>query len=116
MLTNAWPKSLSKSTGSFRVKQTTPLFSIVARILLFFLLLYCALFLPWWVVAVLSIVCVALYSGIELLVVGLFMDVLYATPASIFFWGLLGTEFIYTIGAVLLVVGAYVLKKSLIPI
>lgn len=67
------------------------------------------LFLPWWITAIVVIGFLFKFKAYEIMLWGVFADVLYSAPVSNFY----NIQFLFTISAVALFTIAYFIKKRL---
>lgn len=83
---------------------------MTTRIFLNILIFSSILFFPWWVTVFLSLILLFSFEASEVIVWGLFIDVLYSTPLVIFF----NFTFIFTLLFLILFFVVQVFKKRLI--
>ncbi len=67
------------------------------------------LFLPWWVTAIIAVGFLYKFKAYEIMLWGVFADVLYSAPVESFY----NVQFVFTIGALAMFVLSYFIKKRL---
>ncbi|HEY4502794.1 MAG TPA: hypothetical protein VJH21_03115 [Candidatus Paceibacterota bacterium] len=84
--------------------------SLLARILLNAMLMVAILFLPWFFVAGIAFLILILFSAWEIILWGIFFDILYASPVPLYF----NIPFIFTITFTFLFLVFIMLKRRLV--
>lgn len=79
------------------------------RILLNLFLFFSILFLPWWFTLFAAVAFLFIFEAYEVLLWGLFADVLYSTPVPAYF----NIEFLFTLLFFILFIGIHYIKKRL---
>jgi hypothetical protein len=82
---------------------------MIWRVIFNILMLGSILFLPWWVTAIIAVGFLFKFKAYEVILWGVFADILYSSPAPSFY----NIEFLFTIGAVVFFVLTYFIKKRL---
>lgn len=68
------------------------------------------LFLPWWLTVIIAISFLFMFTSYEVILWGLFADILYSSPVLSFF----NIEFLFTIVFIMLFIVVYFIKNKLI--
>lgn len=82
---------------------------MVLRIAFNVLMFASVLFLPWWVTVIVAVVFLFKFTAYEIMLWGVFADVLYSASVPSFY----NIEFLFTIGAIVIFVLAYFIKRRL---
>jgi len=82
---------------------------MVLRVIFNILMLGSILFLSWWVTAIVAIGFLFKFRAYEIILWGIFADVLYGASVPSFY----NIEFLFTIGAIVFFILSYFLKKKL---